>query len=137
MPTRTVHPLVRLSQITTLLRSGVIGILIAEAFSLSIAIADSLNRHIVATHHEYLALFLSFASLLIISGYFVVRGGLPWITQLVQSRRLDLLFILTIGIILSHSFHGLGKPYYQRLVSLLTPLQTEAILAFPITLGLL
>src|SRR3989344_1290762 len=119
------------ANLTSLVKSGVFGILSAESYSLSKIVALRLSEYITAGNHEYMALVLSVIGLLLVVVYLVGRDFFSDTLRIFRSWRFDVFATFFFGILISISFDGIALGIYTKVVSILSIQQLLVLIALP------
>jgi len=128
---------INIANLTTLIKAGLFGILSAEAWYFSQAIAANLNYSIKVSGGEKTALIIAAINFLIIGFYLLVRGFYSDFIKIFRSGRWDIFIAVVFGIIIDTSFNGFGSRLYSKVVSFLTSEQLILLVSLPIIFGAL
>ena len=123
--------------LTVLIRTVFLGILIAEVVFFSGVISEKVNKLIVGIGYEWYVVTLGLLGILVIIGYLFARGFLADIKRILKSGRLDLFIALCFGIWIDVAWKGFLVNWYSSFVYSLTSQQVFVIISAPFVLGLL
>ncbi len=125
----------RASEITPLLQFFIAGILIGEALSIGQIIGALLNRHIAILNMDLLALSISGFSAITCIIYAGSRGACKKSRKLIDSSRIDLLIVFSLGFFLSCNSDGLANELYAKYLERLTFTQLFCLYISPVIIA--
>ncbi|MDP2967269.1 MAG: P-loop NTPase fold protein [bacterium] len=126
---------INIANLTTLIKAGLFGILSAEAWYFSQAIAANLNYSIKVSGSEDIALIIAVVSFLIVGFYLFVRSFYLDFIKIFRSGRWDILIAVVFGVIIDILFGGFGVKLYSSAISILTFKQLLLLVSLPIIFG--
>lgn len=126
---------INVTNITTLIKAGILGILSAEAYYFSQTVSTVINSFIKVSAAQNIALIFSAISLLTVGLYLFIRGFYFDVLKIFKSGRWDIFVAFAFGIIIDASFGGFGTGLYSKFVSLFTPERLIFFIIIPIVFG--
>lgn len=137
MTNATTKNRVRLTEITVLLQTVILGFVFGELWQFSSSIALLVNAYIESTSKQLVALVICLVAVIIGGLYFYFRGAYLEIKRLTQSWRIDLLAILIFGVFISINGGGVGEHIYKPYIAKIQTSQLILVILFPIILAIL
>ncbi|QYY81306.1 P-loop NTPase fold protein [Pseudomonas germanica] len=125
----------RASEITPLLQFFIAGVLIGEALSIGQIIGALINRHIATLNIDLLVLSISGLSAITCIFYAVSRGACKESRKLIDSSRIDLLIVFSLGFFLSCNSDGLANEFYAKYLERLTFTQLFCLYISPVIIA--
>ncbi|MBI5078349.1 MAG: P-loop ATPase [Candidatus Yonathbacteria bacterium] len=125
------------ANLVVLVKTAFLGILSAEIWGLSLAIAYKLNGWISSNDYEYKAIAVCVAGTLFLVAYLLARGVFADSKKIIRSCRIDVLIIFCFGIWLSIAWGGFLSIWISKIVSSVNITQILTILSGPFILGTL
>ncbi len=111
-----------LARLAVLIRAGLFGVLIGELFALihivDERIVDLLSYSILRCYVQNIA----DVTLIVATGYLILRGLISQIRQIFQSYRIDIVLIALLGFSATKVDGGFGAIWYTKIAASLTPL---------------
>lgn len=125
------------ANLVVLIKTTFLGVLSAEIWYFSLAIAQKLNGWISTNDYEYKAVAVCVVGILFLLAYLSARGVFADSKKMIRSHRIDVLFVFCFGIWLSIAWGGFLSTWVSKIVPLLSVTQILTILSGPFILGIL
>lgn len=119
-----------------LIKIWIVGFLSAESIFFSLAASSKINLYITTHNYESLALKLSLFYLISILTYLFFRRVPSDLLKIIESKRIDIALIFSVGFVSSVYLGGIGTKQYQDIVSRLTINQILILLSLPLVVVL-
>jgi hypothetical protein len=118
-------------------QAAILGFLFGELWYFGQSIGFAFNKYIQSSSRQDEALIVCGIMALIVSAYFYSREGYSDLKRLWQSRRVDLLALVALGLFVSVSVGGVGTSKYQEYIGKIDVLQLMLLVAAPVVIALM
>ncbi|MBI4232594.1 P-loop ATPase [Candidatus Peregrinibacteria bacterium] len=125
------------ANLLVLIKTAILGILSAEIWGFSLAIAHKLNGWIFLNDYEHIAIVVCVVCTLFLLAYLLTRGAFVDSKKIIRSYRIDILIIFCFGIWISIAWSGFLSIWISKIVSSANITQILTIFSAPFIIGIL